>query len=135
MSKTEKILIIFVSVLTFFLVYTPHLNYPMPLHIDEWHHIAEGLRMGNYGEYFNFLKLETTARSNGIEIGFHFILFLLSGIVNLVSVYKFLPALWAVFSGLVLFYVVHKKTDENFPVALLAMIFFASMIPSIMPVP
>jgi len=122
--------IIFLSLIligTIFLVYTPHINYPFPLHIDEWHHISEGLRMGNYGEYLNFLKAEESTRFPGLEIGFHFILFLLSGLVDLVKIYQFLPALWTALTSLILFGVTYQKTNKNFLLAVLAMIFFASI--------
>jgi len=127
MSKSKIFLVILMALVTFALVYIPHLNYPMPLHIDEWHHISEGLRMGNYGEYFEMLKLESSLRPTGLEMGFQFILFLLSGVIDLVTVYKFLPALWAAISGMVLFYVAYKRTDRNFWLAILAMLFFASI--------
>lgn len=120
-------MVILIAAAAAVLVFTPHWNYPMPLHIDEWHHISEGLRLGNYGEYFTALKLEAGKRFAGLEIGFHFFLFLISQIVNLVLIYKFLPALWAALSALVLFYVVYKKTGHKFLPAWLAMVFFASI--------
>jgi hypothetical protein len=127
MSKSKLFLVFLTALATALLVYVPHLNYPLPLHIDEWHHIAEGLRMGNYGEYFTFLKMESAFRFTGMEMGFQFLLFLLSNIFNLVSIYHFLPALWAGVSGVTIFYVVYKKTEQNFLLALLAMIFFATI--------
>jgi len=99
----------------------------MPLHIDEWHHIEEGLRLGNYGEYFKFLQAENARRFTGLEIGFHFFLFLVSQFVSLVSIYQFLPALWACLSALVIFYVTYKITDGSFYLGLLSMVFFASI--------
>ena len=60
-------------------------------------------------------------------MGFHLLLLPLSKIADLVLIYKFLPAIWAVISGLVLFYVVYKKTNGRFFTALFAMIFFASI--------
>lgn len=82
--------------------------------------------MGNYGEYFQILRAEASNRFSGLEIGFHFILFILSNIVNLVSIYQFLPALWACLGGLAIFYIAHKKTGRCF-LGILAMIFFASI--------
>lgn len=63
----------------------------------------------------------------GLRIGFHILLLPLSKIANLVLIYKFLPAIWAVISALILFYIVYKKTNKSFFTALLAMIFFASI--------
>jgi hypothetical protein len=127
MKKRHRILILLTLIATFLLVYKPHLSYPMPYHIDEWHHISESIRMGNYGEYFEILRLESANKFSGLEMGFHFFLFLLSFVFNLVSVYQFMPALWASLSALVLFYVVYKKTNRNFLVAWLSMIFFISI--------
>ncbi|KKP88935.1 MAG: hypothetical protein UR94_C0045G0001, partial [Parcubacteria group bacterium GW2011_GWA2_36_10] len=127
MKKNHKILIIITLIAVFILVYQPHFNYPMPLHIDEWHHLSEALRMENYGEYFQALKAEATNKFSGMEIGFHFFLFLISWIFDLVAIYQFLPALWAAFSALAIFYVTYKKTNKNFWLAWLAIIFFASI--------
>jgi len=127
MTKGKIILVAGILIFTFLLVYSPHFNYPMPLHIDEWHHISESIRLGNYGEYFVSLKLEVGKRFAGLEIGFHFFLFLVSQIFDLVLIYKFLPALWAALTALILFVIVYRKTDSDFPMALLAMIFFASL--------
>jgi len=62
-----------------------------------------------------------------LELGFHFFLFILSWVFDLVLIYKFLPALWICLTAGVLFYVVYKKTGRNFLPAWLAMIFFASI--------
>jgi hypothetical protein len=117
-SKSEKyhiFLIILVTIMVFILIYGPHLNYTFPLHIDEWHHISEAIKLRN-GVY----------SGASLEAGFHVILYLLSFIADLVYVYKFLPAIWAVFSALALFYVVNKKTNK-FSIALFSIIFFASI--------
>jgi len=101
----------------FWLVYSPHFGYPYPFHIDEWHQITEALKLGDG---------QPPAGFYGAELGFHLVLFGLSGIFNLVLIYQYLPAVWAVVSALVLFYLVRRKTGEYF-IALLAVIFFASI--------
>jgi len=60
-------------------------------------------------------------------MGFHFFLFLLSWLFDLTWAYQFFPATWTVLSSLVLFYVVYKKTNKNFYLAWLSMIFFVSI--------
>ena len=127
MKRSQQILLGLSALAIFALIYSIHLDYHLPYHIDEWHHINEAVRLGNYGEYFDVLKSVQANRFSGIEIGFHFFLFLLSFIVNLVSAYEFLPAIWAVLSALTLFFVVYKKTDNNFWISWLAMAFFASI--------
>lgn len=123
MAKIKVFLIVLVLVFTFLLVYIPHLGYPFPRHVDEWHHITEAIKL-QIGGY------SSGAVSGGpkeYRIGFHILLLLLSKIADLVLIYQFLPAIWAVFSALILFYVVYKKTDKQFYIALFSMIFFASI--------
>lgn len=127
MNKRKIFLIAIVMIFIFFLVYQPHWGYPYPIHIDEWHHASESIRLGNYGEYFEVLRDQAKDRFMGLEIGFHFLLFLFSFVVNILKAYKFLPAIWAVLAGLTLFIVTYKKTNRNFAIAILAMIFFASI--------
>jgi len=118
MKKGQIIIITLICAFIFILVYIPHYVNPYPVHIDEWHHISEAkkLKVGVYGENrFDF------------EFGFHAALMLLSYLVDLVLFYKYLPALWAVLSAITLFYVVYKKTNNNFTIGLFAMIFFASI--------
>ena len=117
MKNQQRFFIVLVSIFIFLLVYSPHINYPFPFHIDEWHHITEAIKLGE-GDY--------SGGGIGYRIGFHVFLLGLSYFVNLISMYQFLPAIWAVFTGLVLFYVVYKKTD-NYWIALFSMIFFASL--------
>ncbi|MDD2807226.1 MAG: hypothetical protein PHW95_01745 [Patescibacteria group bacterium] len=111
----------------FILVYVPHFTYHFPYHVDEWHHISQGLRLGNYGEYFEVLRSEGFKRFNGMEMGFQAILFLLSFVVNLILVYQYLPALWAVLSAAALFYVVWERSKHNFFISWLAVVFLASI--------
>ena len=127
LKKWQIILLAITLFFAFFLVYKPHLDYPYPFHVDEWHHISEAIRLGNYGEYFESLRMIEGTRFNGIEIGFHFLLFLLSFFFDLVLIYKFLPAIWVCVSVVTLFYVVYKKSDRNFILAWLATVFFISI--------
>jgi len=118
MTKSKIFLLVLALIAVFLLVYTPHYNYPFPRHIDEWHHITEAIKL-QQGEYSGGII--------GYRIGFHVLVLLLSKITNLVLTYQYFPAIWAVFSALVLFYVVYKKTDKQFYIAFFAVIFFASI--------
>lgn len=120
MTRIQKILIVSILIATFALVYSPHLNYEFPLHIDEWHHISKTIKLTN-GEYF----VGNGAAAN-LEMGFHFILAPLAMVTDIVLIYQFLPALWAMLAGLMIFYVIRQQTGK-FWLALLAMIFFASI--------
>ena len=109
------------------LVYSPHFSYHFPFHVDEWHHISEAIRLGSYGEYFDVLRTEWQQRFGGMEMGFHFSLFVLSFFTDLVLSYQYLPALWAMLSAAIIFYTTYKKTGNNFLIGLLAVIFFGSI--------
>jgi hypothetical protein len=117
MKKSRIFLLAIALIITFILVYTPHLVTPFPIHVDEWHHITEAIKLKT-GDY--------TGGAIAYREGFHVFLAGLSYFVNLVEFWKFLPAIWAVVSGLVLFFVVYKKT-ENYPIALFSVLFFASI--------
>ena len=126
MKKEIKIIIlILVLIATFLIVYSPHFKYRFPIHTDEWHAITEAMKIER-GEYKTFGKTGWNAVM-GFEAGFQIFLYAVSKFVNLVDYWKFFPALWAVFSALTLFFVVYKKTKNNFMIAVFAVIFFASI--------
>ena len=118
MGQRKIALIVLALIATLLLAYYPHYRYPFPRHIDEWHHITEAIKLQEGGYAWGV---------SGYRIGFQIPLLALSKIGNLVLIYQFLPAAWAAFSALVLFYVVYKKTGGQFYPALFAMAFFASI--------
>lgn len=117
LNYSRSILLIFALVIVFTLVYSPHFNYPFPFHVDEWHHLEQAKKIIN-GEY---------AWGQGtLEAGFQYFLAGLFRCFDLVLAYKFLPAVWAVFSSLALFFTARRLTG-NFQIALLSIFFFASI--------
>jgi len=117
--KEWKILVIVLACISvFFLVYSPHFDYNFPSHVDEWHYIEEGKKI-NSGEY--------NVDGNSFRIGFILLLAFLDRIFDIVLIYKWLPAIWAVITSLVLFFLVYKKSNKNFTIALFALLFFASL--------
>jgi len=121
MKKIKKYLLILALLFTFILTYSPHLSNPFPIHIDEYHHITEAF------------KIKQGLTPKGIaatKSGFHIILLLISKLTDLILIYKFLPAIWAVISALILFYIIKNKTSNlksSFLIALTTIIFFASI--------
>lgn len=112
-------LVVFVLVLTAFLVYSPHWNYNYPLHADEWHHIQEANSLLN-GKY----ELNSVS---AFEIGYHVFLACLNLIgIDLVLAYKFLPVVFAIFASSALFIFCFYLT-KSFWSSLFSMIFFASL--------
>ena len=103
----------------FFLVYSPHFSSPFPLHIDEWYSIQQAMEISNgafsFGSISNF------------QLGFDLFLFAIGKAINLILAYQFFPAIWAVISAAVLFFVAYNLTERNFLVSLLSMIFFGSV--------
>jgi len=102
---------------TFFVIYTPHFNYAVPFHVDEWRHISEAKRIyegSEYGAYTCF------------EIGFHMALssVYFAGI-DIVLIYKYLPAVFACISAAIIFIILSKKF--NYITGLCGMLFFASL--------
>jgi len=101
----------------FMFVYYPHVSYSLPFHVDEWHHISEAIRLEN-GEYIG--------GSFGYRVGFHVFLLMLGKFVSLIDVYEFLPAIWAVFGSLIVFYIVERKS-RNYFLGIFAMVFYGSL--------
>ncbi len=107
-------LVIVVLAYTFFFVYSPHLEYDFPFHVDEWRHITEARRVID-GSYHPAL-----------EVGFHIFLALLYKTTDLVLIYRFLPAVFACISSIVLFYTT-LKLSKNYSISVLSMVFFTSI--------
>jgi hypothetical protein len=118
MKKYQVYLLLAASIAVFLLIYSPHLDYKLPYHIDEWHHITETIRL-KQGDY--------PGGTIGYRVGFHLLLIIPSLFANLISIYQYLPALFGVISALVLFFITYKITNKNFFISLFAMIFFASL--------
>ncbi|MFH1358880.1 MAG: hypothetical protein ABIH37_03270 [archaeon] len=121
LTKNQVILLILVLILTFILIYSPHFKNPYPLHIDEYHHITEAIKIKQ-----GIIPQGLTAA----KAGFHVILAFISLFSNLTITYKFLPAIWAVLSALTLFMLIKNKTSnlkKNFLIALFTVIFFISI--------
>jgi hypothetical protein len=121
MKKLKGALLTLSLIVVFLLVYSIHLNNPFPTHADEWHHITEAINFHN-GNY--------NLGAGSLEIGFHIFLSVFLFVISnqqLVLLYKFFPAIWACFSALALFFLVYKKTNNNFWIALFSILFFASI--------
>ena len=120
MRIKKKYILIIVLILIFLLILSPRVDNPYPTHIDEWHHITESI------------KLERQA-PNGLaamKVGFHYILYFLNLFTNLILIYKFLPAILAIITALILFHISKKETNHlssSFLIAITTIIFFVSI--------
>lgn len=120
MKIKKKYILITVLVLIFLLILSPRFDNPYPTHIDEWHHITESIK----------LKTQSPTGISAAKAGFHYILMSLDYFTNLIPIYKFLPAIWAVITALILFKITKNQTknlDHNFLIAITTIIFFASL--------
>jgi hypothetical protein len=106
-----------------------NVNYPYPVHNDEWNHLAQSIqiiekkRIEGTVPYFKD-KIEF----RDLESGFHIFLseiFVLTGL-NPVLGYQYLSSLFMVINSLALFVFVRRLT-KNFWISLLSILFFASL--------
>jgi hypothetical protein len=124
LKKLELILTLIIILLLSFLNILPYffqdsINKGLPLHNDELFHLnqAKYLNSGNYE--FNSLS--------SLEIGFHFFLFILDALFNLIKIYPFLSFFWMIFTCIILFLIIYNLTNENYFISLLTLIFFGSI--------
>ncbi len=117
MPLGRALLVVAVLACTFLLVYSPHLAYKYRYHYDEWRSMTAARRMAE-GIY--------ERNSLGFEAGFHVFLRGVYAVVDLVDIYRFLPALWALIGSVVVFFYT-RKCSQRFWTALAAMVFFASI--------
>lgn len=117
MKRGEQIILIFCLVLVALIVYYPHYSSPYPIHTDEWHHISEALKLVE-GQYVQGIGT--------FEVGFHIFLAFFSIFFDLVLFYKFFPAIWAVLTCIILFFITYSKT-KSYWTAIFSILFYASI--------
>ena len=110
----------------FIFVYSPHFSNPYPIHIDEWQHIAQIISVSegkaNWNPYFR----EGHADLEIFFHGFWALFALLLGRQGFIMFCSFLPAVFAVLSGLMLFILV-KRITKRFSAALFSVLLFGSL--------
>lgn len=117
LNKKQIFILIIVSLLVSVYIFFPHFpneqnTHPLPLHMDEWHHISQAINLEE-GEYdLNSLT--------GLQVGFHFFLSILNKLFDLVLIYKFLPAIWAFITCVIFFFLVYSSTKQNFFISIVA---------------
>lgn len=116
MKKSYLILLVLV-LLGAFLNYLPHLNYPYPLHVDEWTHFTNSQHLSdNTPLYFG-------GESESLEKGFHILLATLKTFgIDYFTQFQFLASFFTILISLALFIAVRKYFNEN--TALFSVFFF-----------
>ncbi len=135
-NRLEHLLLLLIMVLAFYVAFIPHLNYPYPVHIDEWIHLTYSqaiLLAGDttfidpfYGGSMKGLTGSDLGLGYHLEIGFHLfwgIFQRISGI-SWLTIYKYFPSVIFMITILSV-YVLSQKQGFGLEAA-----FFASLIPT-----
>lgn len=115
--------------LAFYIAFIPHQNYPYPVHIDEWVHMANSealLRAGSTTYDFPFPGRETMGLSNNLEVGFQLfwgIFQRISGI-SWINIIRYFPGVILMITTLSV-YILGRRQGFGWEAAL-----FASLIPT-----
>ena len=120
MQIKKNYILITILLLIFLLILSPRIDNSYPTHIDEWHHITESIKL-NY---------QLPSGITAAKAGFHYVLLILGSLTNLILIYKFLPALWAILTAIILFHIIKNQTNHlksSFLIAIATIIFFASI--------
>ncbi|MGK0232648.1 MAG: hypothetical protein ACI9P9_000742 [Patescibacteria group bacterium] len=118
LSRKQLLLVTLLILFGMVITFIPHLVTQYPLHIDEWHHITKASELRN-GDYL--VGISTS------EIGFHFVLLILSFLIPLVKSYMYLPSIYLAFTSLVLFsttFRLHHKRKYGFMLSFFSVLFF-----------
>lgn len=109
MKNSNRILLIFFIILAVALNFLPHLNYPYPLHVDEWVHY----------QYSNHLSSNSSLYFGGmygtnLEAGFHYILSTLNAIgVPYLFMFNFFASVISVLICLGVFILTRRIFNET----------------------
>jgi len=120
LTKNQIIILVIVLIIGAFLTYLPHLNYPYPLHVDEWASINQARELTN-PRYVSPTQTHTI-----FTLGFTAIIMILEVFLNIVLIYKFLPIITFIVSAIILFKFTHQLT-KNYSVAIFSVIFLLSL--------
>jgi len=96
--KFDYLILLPIMALAFYIAFIPHLNYPYPVHVDEWVHLARSkaiLAAGSTAFVDPFSGQATFDLSSNLEAGFHLfwgIFQSISGIPWLV-IFKYFPSI------------------------------------------
>jgi len=115
--------------LAFYTAYIPHINYPYPLHVDEWVHLAYSKAMMQSGSTTfldPFYGQSMVGLSSNLEAGFHLFLGTFQAIsgVSWMDIFRYLPAVIFTFTVLSV-YIMARREGFGWEAA-----FFTCLIPT-----
>ncbi|MBW2977704.1 hypothetical protein KY331_02560, partial [Candidatus Woesearchaeota archaeon] len=117
-----------ILVLVGFLIYSPHLGYRFPIHLDEWVHLDWAVHTIDKEGYMEKNELFTRTKLPAHEVGFHVFLseiFLMTGVDPVLN-FRYLAAFSAIITAFLLFVIVVNIT-KNYYTGIFAMLFFGSL--------
>lgn len=126
--KRENALLILIVIFGCFITYYPHIDYPYPLHVDEWNHItfAKDIAKNNEIPLVDPFTKKFEVESN-LEIGYHLLLGELVTATDIDIIYlKFIPVFFFIVSALCV-YIFARRFGTG--VGLLSVLFL-SLIPT-----
>jgi hypothetical protein len=119
-NKLKIFLVLLVLSTNLFLIYFPRMDYPYPLHFDEWTRLEEISGENYIQKSIDLSNLDNT------RLGFNLFLLMISKVINPVKLFFILPLVWLVVSSLSLFFLIRYLT-KNYWISLLSMAFFATL--------
>lgn len=124
LSLNNKILLLLILSMAFYINFIPHMEYRLPLHVDEWRHFAESQAILDAQSIAYVEPYLGEWISNDLEIGFHVFLAIYQKITGIdwVPIFVYLPGVIFIFTVLAV-YVFAEKFGCGLEAAFLAAFF------------
>lgn len=127
--KSDYLKLVLLSVLAFYIAFIPHINYPYPVHVDEWVHLAFSQAMMKSGSvtFINpFNGRDILNLGSNLESGFHLFLGVFQQIsgVSWLVIFRYFPSLLLMLTALSV-YTMARKEGFGWEAA-----FFTCLIPT-----
>ena len=99
--KFDYLLLLPIMALAFYIAFIPHLNYPYPVHVDEWVHLARSKAMlaagsATFIDPFSGQSITSiSSGSEGLEAGFHLIWGVFQSIsgISWLTIFRYFPSI------------------------------------------
>lgn len=100
--------------LAFYIAFIPHLNYPYPVHVDEWVHLAYAQAMSQAGSTTfiePFFGSSMISLSVNLEAGFHVLLSVFQGIsgISWLTIFRYFPSIIFMITVLSVYLLARKR--------------------------
>ncbi|MFC1909219.1 hypothetical protein ACFLXD_05135 [Chloroflexota bacterium] len=129
LAKSDYLILVPVMALAFYIAFIPNLNYPYPVHIDEWVHIAfinSLLEAADINYLQPFSGQPASGLVNMLEVGFHVlfgVFYKISG-MSWIDIVRYFPCIILAFTSLSV-YILARREGFGWEAA-----FFTCLIPT-----